>query len=202
MGQIEILDSLIEKYSDLIFIGYTIPPAWHGKGPIKAIILGADPTHIVEEGKPPVEMKTVFNLTYPKSPYWRGIRRNLEQLGLGEDDIYVQNVCRNYFSEETSRNKLWIEIARNFWLPFLKQELDETFPESIPVLMTTEFILKAALNEGIKAPRASDIYEGCMSIRPQDNLLGRELVGFYRHPVYAVKLWPAYMKYLAERLKT
>lgn len=126
-------------------------------GNIKAIILGADPTHLVENGLKRIEK--VFGLEKAeKSPYWRGINKNLRHLGLTLDNIYVQNVCRNYFIRETSENEKWEEIAINFWIPLLKEELDHRFESRIPILMTTQFILWAALENHSKKIKAKILY--------------------------------------------
>ena len=98
----EVLNRLVSKYPGLISTEFGIPAYHRGKGPIKAIVLGADPTHILN-GKP-IKMGKVFGLDDPdNSPYWRGINNNLKQIGLTLDNVYVENVCRNYFTCETSQ---------------------------------------------------------------------------------------------------
>lgn len=194
-----VIDQLVNKYHSLIWTDYPIPSAHTGKDAIKAIILGADPTHIMDEK--PVEINKVFEIDNEKSPYWRGINRNLQLVGgLSLDTIFVQNLCRNYFSVETSKNSHWIEIARYFWIPFLKQELDDKFSENIPILMTTEFILNASLFNGYKKDSALSIYESCKSISKDDNLFNRELIAFYRHPYYSLKAWPKYAEFISSRI--
>lgn len=100
----EVVKRLVNEYPELISTAFTLPKAHRGQGNIMAIVLGADPTHIVD--RKPIEMKVVFDLDQPeKSPYWRSININLQQIGLTLDNLYVQNVCRNYFTCETSQNK-------------------------------------------------------------------------------------------------
>ncbi len=41
----------------------------------------------------------VFELDNDKSPYFRSIMKNIDLAdGLSMDNIYVQNLCRNYFT--------------------------------------------------------------------------------------------------------
>ena len=156
MTEQEILDKLIASYPDLVHGEYPFPGPFRGKDRIKAIILGADPTHIVDGI--PQQINMVFGLDKQKSPYWNGIARNIDQIGgLSVEDIYVQNVCRNYFKLETSKNKFWVEIAREYWIDFLKDELDKMFHHEVPILMTTEFILHASLIDSNRSIKA----EGC-----------------------------------------
>lgn len=194
------LTSLSEKYPDIISPLLPFPEPFLGSGPIKAILLGADPTHIVEND--PLPLKMVFNLNHEKSPYWRGIQKNIQMIaGLSRENVFVQNVCRNYFKVETSRNKEWVKIAREFWIPILKEELDSMFPAAVPILMTTEFILRAALKDKINLLKANNIYAECVSIQKEDNLFNRELLAFYRHPAYSLFNWPEYNQFVGEKLK-
>jgi len=191
-----IIDLLVRKYPSLIYTGYkTVPDAHVGKSRIKAIVLGADPTHIVNGV--PVEMKKVFGLDDLHSPYWRGIGRNLQRIdGLSMENIHVQNLCRNYFTIETSKNKHWVDIARDYWAPFLRKELDELYPGGVPVLITTEFILHAILKDEKKKIPASTIYKECMPIPKEENLLNRKIIAFYRHHYYSLEReqWSDYVK--------
>lgn len=164
------------------------------------IILGADPTRIVKDN--PLPFDTVFELDNEKSPYFRSIQKNIKLIeGLSLENTYVQNLCRNYFTKETSQNKFWVEIAKNYWAGFLADELDKMFPTSIPTLITTEFILKACLNNG-KAEKAEKIYTDCLSISANDNLLGREMIAFYRHHKYSLDKWVEYRQFVAEKIKS
>jgi hypothetical protein len=196
-----IISSLAQEYTGIVSDEFDIPKAYKGQDQIKAIVLGADPTHIVDEK--PIEMKVVFDLDDPEnSPYWRGINMNLKHIGLTLDNLYVQNVCRNYFTCETTQNKKWEEIARKYWIPYLKQELDNGFDKRIPILMTTQFILWAALEDNTKRIKAANIYEEYISIPEEDNLFKRKLYALYRHPSYSLKRpkWGSYVKFLNKEI--
>jgi hypothetical protein len=185
MNSKELVDVLVSKYGKLIFTGFDIPNAHEGKGEIKAIILGADPTHIV--GNCPKMMEKVFGLEKAeKSPYWRGINKNLRHIGLTLNNVYVQNVCRNYFDRETSKNEKWEEIASNYWIPLLKEELDSRLEPKVPIIMTTQFILWAALESPEKKINAKILYYEHKYIPEEDNKLRRKLYAVYRHPYYSL----------------
>jgi len=176
---------------------YPFPGPFSGKDEIKAVILGADPTHIVN-GKPK-PLKKVFQLDNSKSPYWRSIQNNINQIdGLNLENVYVQNLCRNYFKKETSKNSDWLEIARNYWAPFLKRELDRNYDKNVPILMTTEFILHSILIDPKRKIKAKDIYTNCIIIASEENILGRELIAFYRHFYYSLKKedWKYYRSFI------
>ena len=197
MTEQQILKKLKTDYPNLVMDWHPFPKTYRGSEEIKAIILGADPTRIVA-GRPQ-PMVTVFEIHKEDSPYFRSIRKNIDLVdGLSMDNVYVQNFCRNYFSAETSKNSNWADIARSYWGEFLAEELNNMFDPRVPVLATTEFILKAILNNG-KADNASNIYRNCVTIPGTDNLLGREIIPFYRHYQYSLEKWDGYRKYLSER---
>lgn len=73
------------------------------KDNVKAIILGCDPTNTKKE----YEFETVFGLRNTDEDeygnlFFRDIYENLKSIGLNKSNIYVQNLCRNYFVKETS----------------------------------------------------------------------------------------------------
>lgn len=196
MNEKEILLKLQQEYS-VVNALYPFPDPFLKKGDVKAVVLGADPTNIIE-GEPK-RLKKVFQLDNPKSPYWRSIQANLDKMeGVTLDNLYVQNLCRNYFNKETTQNPHWLKIARSYWAPFLKRELDNNYNKNVPVLMTTEFILHAVLIDPKRKLKAKDIYTNCITIAPEENILGRELIAFYRHFYYSLKKeqWQRYTAFL------
>lgn len=199
MTEKELLTQLRTEFPSAIANNYPFPEPHEGKSEIKAIILGADPSHIVNDK--PVPMEKVFGLHQENSPYWRSIKRNLDMIpGLGMDNVYVQNVCRNCFNKETAKNKDWLTIARKYWIPFLKEELNKKFHGSVPILMTTEVILNASLKNESKKLKASDIYNKNITIAPEDNLFGRELLAFYRHFAYSLEKKSNYRSFLSQKI--
>lgn len=141
---------------------------------VKAIILGADPSNAEKK-----VFKHVFGLENPKSPYFDPILKNLSNIDLSLDNIYVQNLCPNYFNEVTDDNDLYWEIAKEYWLPILRDELNLLFKPEIPVLVTA---WKPLI---VVAPDAGK-YKACKSMIYSDvkifsqNLLGRPVIALFR----------------------
>ena len=70
------------------------------------------------------------------------------------------------------------------------------FASSVPVLMTTEFILKACLKKGL-VPKVSHIYSRCIFIAREDSLLGRGMVAIYRHHKYSLAKQHDYLEFVS-----
>lgn len=200
MTEKQVFNQLKADYPGLVHDRYPFPKPYKGSQEVKAIILGADPTRMVN--RQPQVFNTVFELDNEKSPYFRSIKRNIDLIeGISMEEVFVQNLCRNYFTRETSQNKDWVAIARRYWASFLVDELNDMFPASIPVLITTEFILKACLKVG-KADNAKRIYTDCISISGSDNLLGREMIACYRHHRYTLANWMQYRQFVSNKVKS
>lgn len=176
---------------------------------VKAIVLGADPSYYE---RPPMAwslLKYVFGLEdYDegrKSPYFEPIHENLKAIGLSLDNIFVQNVCRNYFIKTTyDHKKVWKE-ATKVWIPYLKAELDHKFPDlNTPVLLTTEIIYEVLLNEGMDKHKAISFYDNpkLVPITAHSNALDRPLIPLYRHFQYTLvgENWKDYSKMVREFL--
>lgn len=107
--------------------------------------------------------------------------KDLETIGLSWDTVYVQNLCRNYFARETSKNrKIWLD-AVTYWIPALKEELSK-FDTSIPVLLTSDILFSALVTCPEKYSETVDFYE-CrqpIPIKAEHNHLERSLIPFYR----------------------
>ena len=94
------------------------------KDKVKAIVLGADPSNEKRE-----KFEFAFGLENKKSPYFRNQLKNLNSVDIELEDIYVQNVCKNYFYIReasgkkglvTNKNRKWIDVA-DLWVPLLKK---------------------------------------------------------------------------------
>ena len=173
-----------------------LPEPYYGKGKIKAILLGADPTNDgIKKNRGIKILNTVFGIDSEFEKYFFGPQLvNLKAIELNKDNLYIQNVCRNYFTEETSQNKEWKKVAR-IWLPMLSQEL-ELLDAKLPVLVTAEKIMKVLVNN---VPSAKDIYS--MKQKPTffSEILNRNLIPLYRHPKYYLsKNWSDYKEHLKQ----
>jgi hypothetical protein len=171
----------------------TTKPFCYNKSKIKAFVLGADPTNKSDHGNP-VQIDTVFGIGSGDQRYFDSILKNLEVIGLGLKDIYVQNLIHEPLEDETSKNDQW-EFHAEKWLPITKKEFDNIDnTNKIPVLVTAERILKFLYPE---VPSAKDIYTGNIFIPFKENLLERPIFAFYRHPTYKLSINKNY----AQRLK-
>lgn len=117
------------------------------------------------------------------------IRENLKELtNLGIENLYVQNLCKNYFNCDTGKNKFWKEIAK-LWIPIIKEELDSRLDRNIPILLSTEKILEVVLTETEKKRSAKFYYENHYFIDKDNNVFGRVLIPFYRNHNYKLSKW-------------
>lgn len=184
----ELTNLIRSRYPDDYYHADTLPEAYQGKGKIKAIIIGADPTYEKDNGK----LKVVFGLENPNSPFFRSIHENIKTLGLTLDNIYVQNLIKSYFTKESSKNKIWKECA-TLSMENLKRELDAKFPRTVPMLITAEIILKVLVyNEHIKGIKPKQIYSQNLTFPPEQNFFGRNVIALYRHHEYKLDKWPDY----------
>ena len=169
-------------------------PFCYNKSKIKAFVLGADPTNYSDHGKP-VQIDTVFGIGSGDHRYFDGILKNLEVIGLGLKDIYVQNLIHEPLESETAKNNDW-EIHAEKWFPNTKEEFDDVDQsKKIPVLVTAERIMKFLYP---KVLSAKEIYSGDIFIPFYENRLERPVFALYRHPNYKLSLHNNY----AQRLKS
>lgn len=177
-----------------------LPQPYTGIRPVKAILLGADPTNDgIKSDKGLKLLDYVFGINSPYEKHFFGPQLiNLQSIGLEKDQLYIQNVCRNYFREQTSGNKHWEQVAE-IWLPYLRVEL-KTLPREIPVLVTAEKIMKVLVPE---APKADTIYNlGCISPFYSKEIT-RKVFALYRHPRYLLTgNWKVYKEHLSKELGT
>lgn len=166
---------------------------------VKAIILGADPSNFSNSGET-VKIKTVFDLGGQDERYFRSILTNINEVGLNLKNIYVQNLVRNFMTEETAKNKLWLDFVE-LWKPLLKQDLDLLNPgKNIPVFATAECILNSLLNPDVKKIPAKEYFEKCIVIKPEQNFLERTIIPCFRRH-YPYKDYPAYVEHIKKYVK-
>jgi len=148
-------------------------------GNIKAILLGCDPSN-----KHSQELPYVFAINSGLRIFERflnDLRSNLSEIGLNFESVYSQNLCRNYFKEETYMNPDWKNAAK-YWIPILKEELT-MFDVNIPVLLTSEILYKVLIEKGVRKHKAADFYNCRVDIPVpiSNNKLERPLIPFYRN---------------------
>lgn len=167
---------------------YTIfPDAYCGSGEIRAIILGADPTSF-KNGEIQ-RLKFVFDLNIQgkrDKRFFSSIERNLNLVGLSMDEIFVQNLCRNYFTEVTYDHRENWKEAGLLWTDHLNYELEsKKIDKSIPVLVTSEIILEVLIKKN-SILKAKEYYSnpGLIPISAEHSKLNRPLIPFYRSSSY------------------
>lgn len=174
-----------------------LPHSYEGKNKIKAILLGADPTNDgIKTDKGLKPLKTVFGIDSDYEKFFFAPQIiNLNALEIDKDNFFIQNVCRNYFKDQTGNNKKWGAVAE-LWLKYLKEEID-MYP-NIPVLITAEKIIKVLTKTTIKAKLLYDNPEKYLPLYSES--LQREVYPFYRHPKYYLSNNSTYRNYLRKKL--
>jgi hypothetical protein len=163
------------SFSNDCIVNTNFPKPFHlGIDNVKAIILGADPSN---PGKNCFDY--VFGLEKKELQYFAAILQNLQQLNLNLDNIYVQNLCPNYFQKVTDENDHYIEIAKQYWVGVLKEELDLLFSPEVPVLVTAwkPLIVVAPAAYAYKTKK-SEIYKKAICF--DQNLIGRPVFALFR----------------------
>jgi len=191
----------IQKYPELAsevnFELTKLPEPYVGKRKIKAILLGADPTNDgTKEEKGLIRFDTVFGINSKyEDDFFGPQKRNLESLGISKDNLFIQNVCRNYFTEQTSKNKNWNQVAE-LWIKYLKAGLKEF--HKLPILVTAEKVMRAITHNSYKA---DDLYTYSERFLPiwSENLRG-EVYPLYRNHTYQLSIHPEYTKFLKKIL--
>ena len=152
----------IEKESELIFqqicqderlgkfvdcsLKIKIPEVFIGKGQIKLIFLGQDPT--VKSKKSRHQIKQVLNLDKNGrlKEYLNDICKKLD-LDL-EQNIYATNYYKNFFIDPptTIREVDIFQEFQKYWLPLLRKEINQ-FPD-VPIISLGEPLLNSVVRNG------------------------------------------------------
>lgn len=178
-------------------VNYDLPSAYPGKNKIKAILIGADPTNNGTKAEPkPMKLNTVFGIgSNCENDFFRPQLINLKAIGLDKEDLYIQNLCRNYFKQQTTENKDWNKVAE-LWVKYLKEEIQHIDPK-VPLLVTAEKIMKIFFS---KVPKASVLYGMESEFSFHSEIIGRDVYPFYRHFSYNLNDRGKYRDFLIEKL--
>lgn len=201
--------SEIQKYPDLLNCCNTeitnLPMAFKGSNNIKAILIGADPTNNgIRNEHGQINLQTVFGIDSKYENYFFSAQlKNINAIELEKEDLYVQNICRNYFIDQTSKNKKWNEFAK-LWIKYLKEELSH-IDSKVPLLITAEKIMNV-LVPIVTKPRL--LYEMKVDLPISSDSIERNVLPLYRHPrysfsdknAYSIK-WINYQNYLINYFK-
>ena len=167
---------------------------------VKAIVLGADPSNLQNN-----TFQYAFGLEKgEKSPFFIKILENLNHIRLDLSAIYAQNLCRNYFTKVTDENPYYHDIAKKYWLPLLKNELDSLFSTDIPVFVTAWKVMEVIAPSSKKfRNRKSAIFRDGVVFK--ENELNRPAFALFRggHGYYNLDRedWKDYRKTIIEALK-
>jgi len=194
----QILIKLSTEFNDVYEPKDKLPkPYFNELENVKVIILGCDPSNVQGD-----VFNEAFGLT-ENLKYFRGINNNIKMVGLDKSEMYVDNLCRNYFKMVTYKNKKWQEIANRLWIQFQKDELDKHLPNNIPILATSAIILKALSFPGIYKDSMNEcLYKDCIYIKENENKLGRKIIPFFRHYKYSLSKWGNYASFVKDIIES
>ena len=172
---------------------------------VKAIYLGCDPTNKKFNNRFNYAFALPTGKEYHFEAFVKSHLGTLKQLRLDLESVYAQNLCQNYFTEETNKNLMDWDKAANIWIPILRNEL-EVFGCNIPVLLTSELLYKILLKPEVIPINAEDFY-GCDESAPipipsEANELSRPLIPCYRHWKYRHSKWEEYTAVVRQYLTT
>lgn len=179
----------------------TLPAAHTPAGTVKAILLGADPTNDgIPKNRGLKILDKVLGIDGQFESYFFGIQqRNLKAIGLSKNNVYIQNVCRNYFSIQTSENKYWYKTAA-LWTQHIKKDL-ESYDRNIPILATCKEVYTFLTG---KSGPFSDIYNLKIELPSVCSIVfKREVLPLFRGRAYILNdgKWTKYKNYLTEYFK-
>ena len=205
----QITDNLIKsQHKSFIDGSIHAPVPFQGKGDIKLIILGQDPT--VQNPKYRKNIKVTLLLNQPG-----GLRTYLENIcnGLGinlEKNVYATNLLKNFFTKPPDQirkeNFDFMHLVAAYWIPLLIKEIS-VFP-NIPVLTLGEPVLNCLLKTpdwvlirnywGYKGPALYD--ENFNFISSEENVLNRNIFPFphihgLKHKFYLSQI-AGYVKFM------
>ncbi len=197
MCQLILANDKLSKY----YLPKGIPNEYSVKSKkVKAILLGADPSNFDSSGKTRVSTH-VFNIMGSGSASFNRIRGNLTLTGLSKENLYAQNVVRNYMTVEASQNRLWPSFAE-LWKPLLKEDLDKLDPQKqLPVFVTEECVMNVMLNSDIERQKAAvNYYVQNIIVKPEDNYLERNLIPCFTGN-YAYSDFPSFFNEVRKYVK-
>lgn len=184
----------------------TPPDPFRGKGEIKLIVLGQDPT--VQNPEYRKKIRVTLLLNQPG-----GLRTYLEKVCTAldidlDENIYATNLLKNFFTippdSLRKQNPQFIQKAANYWIPLLKEEIKEF--ENVPILPLGEPVLNCLTTSpdwvlirnfwGYEGP--AQYGRNFKYIKPSENILSRVVFPFPHIPGLSHKIYRQQMNgYLA-----
>ena len=175
-----------------------IPPdPFRGRGEIKLLVLGQDPTVHNPEHRKKLKVTLLLNQPGRLRRYMKDVCNGLD-LDLDEN-VYATNLLKNFFTvppDSLRKTKTgFFKKAADYWIPLLRDELEEF--KNVPVLPLGEPVLNCLT----KSPEGVLIrnywgYEGPEQygpnfsyIEPTENILSRIIFPFPHLPGMSHKLY-------------
>ena len=176
----------LSEFSAYVDAKTTPPAVYRGKGDIKLIVLGQDPTVNNSQLRKKVHVALLLNRSGGLKTYLQDICSNLE-ISL-ENNVYATNVLKNFFIEPPVKiqKKLpsFIKHIALFWIPLLLLEIEEY--KEVPILTLGEPILNCLAKTdqplkirdfwGYESPTSHNNNFQCLLAK--DNVLNREIFPF------------------------
>ena len=205
----ELKASEISSYIDTTL---SPPKPFRGSGKIKLIILGQDPTVQNQEYRKRIKVTLLLNQPGGLRTYVDKICKALD-IDLDEN-MYATNLLKNFFTvpPDTLRkdNPEFFRKAAGYWIPFLKEEIEEF--ENAPILPLGEPVLNCLVNSsnwvlirnywGYEGP--AQYGQNFDYIKPTENILSKVIFPFphipgLRHKIYKQQM-DGYLKFMKEHI--
>ncbi len=123
----------------------TPPDPFRGRGKIRLIVLGQDPTVQNPDYREKVKVTLLLNQPGRLRTYLQNVCKALD-IDLDES-IYATNLLKNFFTvpPDTIRKKdpQFFRKAADYWIPLLKDEIEEF--ENVPILPLGEPVLNCLI---------------------------------------------------------
>lgn len=194
----KVVDKLAtSEISQYIDTSLTPPSPFRGRGKIKLIVLGQDPT--VQDPEYREKIKVTLLLNQPG-----GLRTYLGKVCQGldidlDENIYATNLLKNFFTVPPDKmrkeNPQFFRRAADYWIPLLKAEIEEL--ENVPILPLGEPVLNCLTTSpdqvlirnywGYEGPARYGRNFGY--IKPTENVLSRVVFPFPHIPGLSHKIY-------------
>jgi hypothetical protein len=209
----QITDNLIKsQYKSCIDGSINAPVPFRGKGDIKIIILGQDPTVQNPEYRKKIKVTLLLNQPGGLRTYLGNICNGLS-ISL-DKNVYATNLLKNFFTKTPDQIRIedpdFLNRISAYWIPLLIQEIAE-FP-GIPVLTLGEPVLNCLMKTQNKVLIRN--YWGYIGpakygedyrwINAKENILNRTILPFphiqgIQHKFYSSQM-SRYIKFLKRSL--
>jgi uracil-DNA glycosylase len=189
-----------------------VPEPFIGRGSIRLIILGQDPT--VEREASREAVKTVLNLDRPGS-LRQHVQKICAALGLElEEHVYATNVCKNFFIKRplTVAGIELLETSARKWLPVLNEEL-AMFPHAVVVSLgepVLKLLIHSEHHHGMKhywghhREWRTGAVKPMRAVRLDESTINRQFFPVVHQPSMQQKFYArqfaAYMRFIREQI--